>query len=460
MLVIGGGAAGLTAAGFAASLGARTALVEARRTGGDCTWFGCVPSKTLLHGAAAGIPFPAAMDEVRRIRQQVYEEADAPPVLEKFGVEVIQASARFLDPHTIELHPGGRRIRSRYFVIAAGSVPSVPPLDGLGRVPYLTNETIFELTELPRRLLVLGAGPVGIEMAQAFSMLGSQVTVVGSSSRILPRDDSELALILQETLASQGIRFVLNAHATRLEQNGSIRLTTGESFEADALLLATGRRSNVDLLDLAQAGVRTGRDGIVVDHHCRTSVKHIYASGDVTGLFRFTHMAEHMSKVAVTNALLHYPMSIDRDGITWCTFTNPEFAHVGRTDAELRASSTAFEVYRFPYSRLDRSITDQSTTGMVKVFARRWDGRVYGATILGVRAGDLIAEYALAIRHGISLRKIADTIHPYPSYALANRRAADQWYVRKQSRTFVRWLQRIFRYRGQLPDTSDRERIL
>jgi pyruvate/2-oxoglutarate dehydrogenase complex dihydrolipoamide dehydrogenase (E3) component len=225
-------------------------------------------------------------------------------------------------------------------------------------------------------------------------------------------------------------------------------------------LIAAGRRANVEGLRLERASVALGKEGVVVDKHCRTTVRHVYASGDVTGLYRFTHMAEHMSKVAVTHALLHLPLSIDAGGAAWCTYTDPELAHVGVGEDDLRKRGIDFGIYRFPYSKIDRAITDGRTTGLIKVFARRFDGKLYGASILGASAGDLIGEYSLAVRNGIRLRQIADTIHPYPTYGLGNRRAADQWYVRKQSRAVVRWIQRIFGYRGQLPDTSDPERIM
>jgi pyruvate/2-oxoglutarate dehydrogenase complex dihydrolipoamide dehydrogenase (E3) component len=198
----------------------------------------------------------------------------------------------------------------------------------------------------------------------------------------------------------------------------------------------------------------------VVDKHCRTSARNIFACGDVTGLYQFTHMSEHMAKVAASNAILRLPVSIDVRNVPWCTFTDPELAHVGADEDHLEKRGIRYETYRFPFSKIDRAITDGETTGMIKVLARKFDGRIYGASILGANAGDMISEYALAMRNKITLRNIADTIHPYPTYALGNRRAADQWYVRKQSRTFVRWLQRIFGYRGQLPDTSDPTRIV
>jgi len=484
MVVIGGGAAGLTAAGISASLGAQTALIEAERLGGDCTWYGCVPSKTLLkaakivhagsvanrYGLRAASPefqFSELMDHIRDVQSRIYHDADAPPVFEKLGVEVIEVRARFLDARSVDItgpRQVSRRVRSRHFVIATGSRPRIPPIEGIGAVPYLTNETLFSLDRLPQRLIVVGGGPIGIEMAQAFRRLGSDVQVIASAERILPRDDPELSRLLQEQLEIEGIRFLLRSRAVKVEQGSGLRVAvegaTQRIIEGDALLIAAGRASNVSELGLENAGVKTSKDGVLVDNHCRTSARHIYASGDVTGLHYFTHMAEHMSKIAVTNALLHWPLSIDKRGVTWCTFTDPELAHVGATEADLRSRGVDFEVSRFPYSKIDRAITDGETTGMIKVFARKFSGKIFGAAILGVNAGDLICEYAIAIRNGVTLRQISDTIHPYPTYGLGNRRAADQWYIRKQSRTVVRWIQRIFGYRGQLPDTSDPDRIV
>ena len=486
MIVMGGGAAGLTAAGISISLGAKTALIEARKLGGDCTWYGCVPSKTLLkaakivrsirhadrYGLRVSEPqfsFAEVMEHVHAIRARIYEEADAPPIFEKLGVEVIQGQARFLDAHTIECtdsQGATRGISSRYFVIATGSVPVIPPFGNRLGIPALTNETIFSLTEMPKRLIVVGAGPIGMEMGQAFARFGSQVVVIGSADRILPRDDPELACLLREQLASEGMEFVLESRATQAEGGSAIRIVAEsrsgrtQMVEGDAVLFAAGRRSNVEALDLSRAGVAVYDKGIVVDRHCRTSVKHIYATGDVTGRYQFTHMAEHMSKVATTHALLHLPVSVEDRSVAWCTFTDPELAHAGLTEQALRKTGKRFAVYRFPFTKIDRAVTDNETAGLIKVFARPFDGRIYGASILGANAGEMIGEYALAIRNRVTLRQIADTIHPYPTYALGNRRAADQWYVRKQSQTVVRWIQRLFGYRGPLPDTSDPNRIV
>jgi pyruvate/2-oxoglutarate dehydrogenase complex dihydrolipoamide dehydrogenase (E3) component len=458
MLVIGGGAAGLTASGMSALLGAKTALVEEHRLGGDCTWTGCIPSKTLLKrakiahqigtGGKAGEPFIEVMRHVRSVRQHVYEQADAPPNLERFGVEVIASRARFIDPHTVEISESAntRRITSRYFVIATGSRPRMPAFE----TPCLNNETIFELNEQPGRLLVVGAGPVGIEMAQAFQRLGSQVTVVGSGSRILPRDDEELAAQLEKSLASEGCRFLLTRKVTALARSSSglrARLDDGTEIECDAALAAMGREPSVHSLDLEKAGVSAGTKGIEVDRRCRTSQKHIYAVGDVTGRYQFTHMAEHMSKVAVTNAILRIPSKLQDNHVAWCTFTSPELAHTGESEKELLGRNIAYEVFRFPFTRLDRAIAEGEEAGMVKIFATR-QGHILGASILGANAGEMIAVCALAMKNNLRLADIADTIFPYPTYTLGVRQAADQWYLKKLDSPLLALLGRIFGYRG------------
>ena len=335
-------------------------------------------------------------------------------------------------------------------------------IEGADSTPYLTNETIFSLSTLPKKLLVVGSGPVGIEMAQAFRRLGSEVVVIGSADRILPHDDAELSGLLHEALAGEGIQFVLNGKVKKVQSvNGRITATveSGRQIEGDAILFSTGRRANSAALDLAAAGVEFTDKGVTIDKHCRTSAGHIYACGDVTGKHQFTHMAEHMGKVAVGNAILHLPYSIDERGITWCTFTDPELAHVGASEQELNKTKVRYEVYRFPFSKIDRAVTEGEPTGWIKIFAKSLTGKVYGATICGANAGEMIGEYALAIRSGVSLSKISDTVHPYPTYALGNRRAADQWYIRKQTPRVVSWIQWLFGYRGNLP-SSDPKRII
>jgi len=466
LVVIGGGSAGLVAAGMSALLGAKTMLVEQHRLGGDCTWYGCVPSKALLkaakiahcmrtadrYGLTACAPefdFGEVMARVREIRQSVYEHADAPENFERMGVKVVEAQARFLDPHGIELtdRDGGiQKITSKSFVIATGARPVNP---GFAAVA-LTNETIFELTSRPERLLVLGAGPIGIEMAQAFHRLGSSVTVVAPGAAILPRDEPELSGMLKTSLEDEGISFLLGNRVTAAEQEGSslsATLDDGRKIACDAILAAIGREPGVQGLGLENAGVVTTKKGIAVNNRCRTSQNHIYASGDVTGRFQFTHMAEHMSKVAVTNAILRIPKFLDEKHVTWATFADPELARVGSSEDELQKRGAKYSVYRFPFTRIDRAIAERETTGMIRVLADK-PGRILGASILGAHGGEMIAEYAVAMRHGLRLAQISDTIHPYPTYMLGNRQAADQWSFKRLDSPLLGLLGRILGYRG------------
>lgn len=467
MIVIGAGAAGLTAAGMSALLGAKTALIERRRLGGDCTWSGCIPSKTLLRAASLAhqirtadrvglvaaqpqVGFSRLMDHVRRTRQHVYEDADAPPNMERLGVEVVMARACFLDPHTVQIENDAgelRRITSRFYIIATGSRPQMPVFS---ETP-LTNETLFELECQPNRLIILGAGPVGIEMAQAFRRLGSEVQVVAPGDRILPRDDSEHAAALQSCLAGEGVTFHFGRRVTnsqRHENELAARLDDGSTLRCDAVLAAIGREPIIEGLQLEKTGVRTGEKGIVIDPHCRTSQRHIYAAGDVTGRYNFTHMAEYMSKVAVTNALLRWPQKLDEKHVVWCTFTDPELAHLGESEARLRDRNARYSVLRFPFAKLDRAITEAETVGEVKIFASR-SGRILGASILGAHAGEMISEYALAMRNGLGLSQIARTVHPYPTFLLGNRRAADEFVARQLDSPLLGLLGRILRYRGR-----------
>lgn len=466
MVVIGGGAAGLTAAGMSALLGAKTALIEKSRLGGECTWSGCIPSKALIHaakcahqirtasrlGILAGRPevdFARVMEHVRGIRQYVYDEADAPPNMEKLGVEVIASEARFIDPHTLELmsETGMRKLSSRYFVIATGSRPKEPGY----AVPCLNNETIFGLSTLPKRLMILGAGPIGMEMAQTFQRLGSAVTLAAPGGGVLAKDDPAHARIVQSALAEEGVIFQLGRKVTALDRTGdSIRasLDDGSSVDCDEVLAAIGRKPAVEGLELSRAGIEMGSHGIEIDSHCRTSQTHIWAAGDVTGKFQFTHVAEHMAKVAVTNSILHWPAKLDERCIVWATFTAPEIAHLGASEEKLRQDATKHSVFRFPFERLDRAITDGAVVGEVKVLADP-GGKILGASIVGEHAGEMISEYALAMRNGVRLAGLASTIHPYPTYMLGNRRAADRKGEKLLDSPLLKLLGLVFGYRGE-----------
>ena len=485
LIVIGGGAAGLTSSGMGANFGANTLMIEAEKLGGDCTWTGCVPSKTLLHASkmahtikeaekfgyqtARRMDFASVMEHVRTTRQEVYEEADDPEIFRNMGVEIEFGKGSFVDEHTvaIESETGNKKVTGRYIIVATGSSAMVPPIPGLEEVTYYTNESIFEMTEQPHQLAVIGGGPIGVEMSQAFQRLGTQVTVFDMQPRILSNDDAELAGMLLDRLRREGVDFKLSSSINSISEDDEGRiLISGErngeeqTWQSDALLVATGRSANHQNLNLENAGIEYTKRGITVNDRCRTNVRHIYGAGDVTGRYQFTHMSEHMAKVATSNALLKMPMKMDHDHVPWSTYTDPELANVGATEEQLIERGTSYEVYRFPYDKVDRAITDGATDGMIKVFAKKFSGKILGATIYGKQAGDLISEYALAMKHSITLRNIADTIHPYPTYGFAVRRAADQWYVKNQSEWLTKLIKGVFGYNGTIPDLSDKDRIV
>lgn len=466
LAVIGAGAAGLTAAGAAAAIGAKTLLIEAAAFGGDCTWHGCVPSKTLLRAAAAaaevrgaarfGIDAEARVDgarvlaRVRAIRDRIYAEADAPGVLARYGFETLRARARFLDAHTLELDGAGpRSLTARRFVIATGSVPQ--PLD-LG-VPTVDTESIWDIATLPKQLLVIGGGPVAVEMAQAFRRLGAAVTMVVDAPRILARDDCAAAAVVDAALRTEGVTILTRvrvAVATYDEGVVSATLDDGTIVRADLVLGAIGSVARVHHLGLERAGVAV-RDGLVaVNSRCRTTARHIYAAGDCATTSRFTHVAERMAAVSVTNAIVGIPTRFDSQSVAWTTFTAPELAHVGPSEADLRRSGRHYVAHTFPFARLDRAIIDDTQAGFVTLFANA-RGRVLGGTIVGAHAGELIAEVALARARGLSVNALASTLHVYPTYAMGVRRAADDAVIRKRTRPVLAALRLLRGLRGTPP---------
>lgn len=485
-VVIGGGAAGLTASGITANFGAKTMMIERHRLGGDCTWTGCVPSKVLLKAGKVAqqvreaskygliddepaIDFKKVIKHVDDVRKEVYEDADSPEIFEDMGIEVVEGEASFINAHTIEIKLSNgetRKVTSRFFFIAAGGSAFVPPIDGIDTVDYLTNESLFEIEDLPKELIIIGGGPIGTEMSQAFTNLGSKVTVIDMSSGIMQNDDPELIEILHEELKKQGVNYELEASVKSVsESDGKVHVNIEidgkeKSVSGDKLLMATGRKPNLEGLGLDEAGVEYTKKGITINNSCRTNKKNIYAIGDIASKYQFTHMSEHMAKIATTRAMLKVPMKMDLKHITWATFTSPEVAHVGATEKELNEAGTKFETYRFPYSKIDRAVTEGESVGLIKIFAKKFSGKILGASVVGAHAGEFISEYAVAMKNGVSLRNIADTMHPYPSWGLGARRAADQWYIKNQSAGTVKWIKRIFGYKGEIPDYSDPDRVV
>jgi pyruvate/2-oxoglutarate dehydrogenase complex dihydrolipoamide dehydrogenase (E3) component len=453
LIVIGGGAAGLGAARAAAATGARTLLVAEGDIGGECTFTGCVPSKTLIEAAARGAAFPAAMAAVRHAVAAI-AATETPDVLAREGIEVLRGRAVFTAPRQISVD--GQGLRARAFVVATGSQPSVPPVPGVAGTGYLTNETIFGLGELPGRLGVLGGGPVGCELAQAFARLGSHVTVIEAAPRLLPAADPEASQVVAEVFGGEGITVRTGAAAASVqhdEKTVTLALASGGEVVADRLLVATGRRPTTGDLGAEAAGIRLDPQGyIVTDRHLATTARGIYAAGDVTGRMPFTHAAFAMGRLAARNALRRPwspPSSFATAAIPWVVFTDPEVAQVGLTEAEAAAQvkrqsggqgrwpGGGARVAWLPVRDADRAVTAGRTEGFVKIIAGRrrllgslGGGRVLGATIVAARAGEMIHEPALAMRAGMFTGRLAQATHAYPTWSLAIQQTAAQFFGR------------------------------
>jgi len=462
LCVIGAGSGGLAVAAGAAQMGAEVVLVERAAMGGDCLNFGCVPSKSLLaaariadlwrHGTALGIAyarphidFAAVADSVQRVIAEIAPN-DSVERFEGFGVRVLRAEARFTSPRTVRA--GDVEIRPRRFVIATGSQPAIPPIRGLDEVRYLTNESIFANRQLPEHLIVIGGGPIGIEMAQAHRRLGARVTVLDVGP-LLPRDDPELSAVLAERLCSEGIVSRPGVEIAEVERAGQVirvRLESGEQISGSHLLIAAGRRPTVEALDLAAAGIASTAKGITVDARLRTTNRRVFAIGDVAGGPQFTHVALYHAGIVIRNALFRIPAKVDYRALPWVTYTDPELAQVGLTEAEARAIERASRVLRWRFVENDRAQTERETEGMVKVVTRA-NGRILGTSILGAGAGDLILPWALAISQKLKIGALANLIVPYPTRGEASKRAAGSYYTptlfSARTRRLVRLLARL-----------------
>ena len=471
IVVIGGGAGGLVVAAGGASLGAKVALVEKDKLGGDCLWRGCVPSKTLIKSARVAHTMRHAsrwaLDPVEpkpdlaRVMERVsgvirsIEPNDSPERFRGMGVDVIFGAGRFVAPDAFEV--GGRRLTAKTFVIATGSRPALPPIAGLAGVPYLTNETVFDLREPVPHLLIIGAGPIGSEMAQAFRRLGSDVTVVDMAPRILPREDSDLAAVVLRALQGEGIRYHLGvtvggvvageAHGGRIRATFRDADGTVAQLAATHLLIAAGRKTNIEGLGLDVAGVRVERGRIVADAGLQTTNPRIHVVGDVAGDYQFTHVAEHHAGIVLRQALFHFKWAKPSTVVPWCTYTDPELARVGLSEAEARHTGVDHRVYRFPFADIDRARAEGETEGLAKLVTDP-RGKLLGAAIVGAHAGELIAECVLAIGHGMKAQDLSASIHTYPTLAQINRRAADMRLKEGLTPRTKKWIRRIFGLRG------------
>ncbi|WP_375058193.1 FAD-dependent oxidoreductase [Zobellella sp. DQSA1] len=477
LIVIGAGAAGLVSAYIAAAVKARVTLIEAGQMGGDCLNTGCVPSKALirsarlahqmrhadrygLHATQPTFSFKRVMARVQEIIKKV-EPHDSVERYTALGVEVLQGHARLLDPWTVEVSQGDggrRRLSARAVIIAAGAEPLVPELPGLEEVGYLTSDTLWQaLAERdtpPRRLLVLGGGPIGCELAQALARLGSEVTLVQRNPRLMPKEDEEVSELVKEALIADGIT-VLTGHQPLLlerDDNGKRLIVRHHEREValafDDLLVALGRRPRLTGYGLESLGIDTEHK-LETNDYLETLYPNIYAAGDVAGGYQFTHTAAHMAWYASVNALFGQfkRFKVDYSVIPWCTFVDPEVARVGLSEAEARDRNIAFEVTRFGLEDLDRAITDGADHGFIKVLTVPGKDRILGVTIVGEHAGELLAEYVLAMRHNLGLNKLLATIHIYPTLSEANKYAAGEWKKAHAPQRLLTWLARYHRWR-------------
>ena len=463
--VIGAGSGGLSVAAAAAGFGVPVVLIEKGRMGGDCLNYGCVPSKALIaaarraaefetsaeFGVAAGKPkvdFLQVRDHVRRVIAAIAPN-DSRERFGGLGVRVIAGAARFKDAATVAVD--NLEVKARRFVVATGSSPAIPPIPGLADTPHLTNETIFDLAECPEHLVVIGAGPVGLELAQAFRRLGADVTVVEAATP-LAKDDPECAEVVLDQLKRDGVVIRLGVVVTRVARmDGKVRVVIAsgdgdETIDGTHLLVAAGRSPNTADLGLDRAGIKYERRGIVVDKRLRTTNKRVYAIGDVTGGLPLTHVANYHAGLVVRHALFRLPVRVDHDAIPWVTFTEPELAQAGLTEAEARKRNHKIRILRWPYHENDRAQAERATRGHIKVVTTR-GGRILGATIVGMNAGELIATWTLAISQRLNIRALAGSVVAYPTLAEVGKRAAITYFTGSLTSPLVRriivWLRRL-----------------
>ncbi len=473
LVVIGGGTAGLVAAAGAAGVGAKVALIERSLLGGDCLNSGCVPSKSLLRSAHAiadlrsaaavgvkvaqdsvEVDFPAIMERLREIRSRISKNDSADRFQNELGVDIFIGDGRFVDRSQIEVD--GVTLRFSKAVIATGARPFVPPIEGLEEAGYFTNETIFSLTELPARMAIIGGGPIGCELAQAFASLGSHVTLIEMASQFLTREDPDAAAILRAALERDGVEVALESSIQAVEgssEPGSVKrlqlLRAGkeESLEVDAIFVGAGRIPNLEGLGLELAGVRQDRRGVLVDDHLRTHNKNIYAAGDVCMATKFTHAADFAARAVIQNALFFGRKKLSALTIPWCTYTRPEIAHVGLYAHEAAERGIELDTYLRPFSEVDRAITEGDEEGFVKIHTEKGNDKIVGATIVAKHAGEMISEISVAMAGGVGLSRIASVIHPYPTQAEAIRQLGDAYNRTKLTPTVAKIFRRFLSLR-------------
>ncbi len=464
LVVLGAGTAGLTAAGGCAAVGGRVALIERHLTGGDCLVSGCVPSKgiisaarvaaNILHYAAdygvrvqgATVDFPSVMARMRRLRARI-SPADSVDHLKKAGVDVYLGQARFISRDTVEVD--GRRLQFAKAVIATGGRAEVPSIPGLKETGYLTNETIFELTTLPQRLAVIGAGPIGCEMAQTFRRFGSEVTLLHNAGHILNREDADAAEIVQRAFLKEGVRLVFNAKTQRAEVRSGTKMliveSTGRAQEivCDAVLVSAGRVPNTDGLNLEAAGVTSDQRGVQVNDRLQTTNPNIFAAGDVCSMYKFTHTANVLGRMAMVNALFWGRNKASSMTVPWCTYTDPEIAHVGLYEQQATAQGHQVQTLTVQLDENDRAILDGEEEGFIRVHLKKGTDRILGATIVAAHAGDLLTYFTLLMVRGQGLSALSSPIYPSPTQSEAIKRLANQYLQTKLTPAVKRLLSRI-----------------
>jgi len=452
LMVIGGGTAGLVAAAGGASLGARVALIERDKMGGECLNYGCVPSKALIRSAKVAslmrragefglgpvpveVDFPAVVARMRSVQRES-GEADSPERFRRLGVEVfLGEEARFVGPREVSVN--GSVLRARSVIVATGSRAKPPPVDGLEEVGHVDNVSVLELEKLPRSMVIIGSGPIGTEYAQIFARLGSRVELISSRANPLPIEEPEVGEALKGYLEEDGVRVHggFRAEEARLEGGMKVVLArnkSGESIElrGEEILVAAGRAPTVDGLGLENAGVEVGEGGLKVDERLMTTAEGVYAAGDITGVLRFTHAAEYQGRIALQNALFPVRRKADYRFVPWATFTDPEVARVGLTEQEAWERHGRVRTYRYALPDLDRAITDRETKGFVKLVTGR-RGKILGGHIIGAEAGNMISEVVLAMRRGVPVGELSQTVHVYPTMSEGVKKAGDAYYREK-----------------------------
>jgi len=466
LVVIGAGSGGLVSAYIAAAVKAKVILIEKSRMGGDCLNTGCVPSKALIRASKAcfqakeaaqfGISIDRVTVDFKQVMarvHQVIDEVRPHDSVERYtglGVECIEGEAKILTPHLVEVN--SQKITTRNIIVATGARPAVPDIPGLASIEYLTSDNLWQLQELPKKLLVVGGGPIGCELAQAFSRLGSQVTIVDMADKLLPRSDSDISTYVRRQFESESICLELGAQLVSFEGTVATIEREGKetAIEFDRVLIAVGRQANTSGFGLQELGVTLNPNGTIkVDKHMRTNIPSIFACGDVAGPYQFTHTASHQAWYASVNALLSgiKAFSVDYRVIPWVVFTDPEVAHVGQSETELSKKHIAYDTVTYDLSDLDRAIADGEQRGLVKVLLKKGKDKILGVTIVGSHSGEIIAEFVAAMRNKKGINSILGTVHSYPTWSEANKYAAGAWKRLNAPLGLLKWVGKFHNFR-------------